>query len=124
MVYFYGKIHHIMYKTINERYFMKLILLTLLLLCNAFSTLAYPMHANVSAYTHTGNTMANGQYPYESAIAMDDVPLGTQVIINGRTYVVADRFGGGYTNRIDIFMDTYEQAINFGRQYLTVEVIK
>lgn len=77
----------------------------------------------VSAYTHSGGVMANGQYPYVGAVASDDLPLGTTVIINGYTYVVADRFGGGYTDMIDIFVDTEDEAIQFGRQYLDVTVV-
>lgn len=77
----------------------------------------------VSAYTHSGGVMANGQYPYVGAVASDDLPLGTTVIINGYTYVVADRFGGGYTDMIDIFVDSEEEATQFGRQYLDVTVV-
>lgn len=77
----------------------------------------------VTAYTHTGGVMANGQYPYVGAVASDDLPLGTTVIINGSSYIVADRFGGGYSDMIDIFVDTEEEAIQFGRQYLDVTVV-
>ncbi len=77
----------------------------------------------VSAYTHSGGVMANGEYPYVGAVASDDLPLGTTVIINGYTYVVADRFGGGYTDMIDIFVDSEEEAIQFGRQYLDVTIV-
>lgn len=79
--------------------------------------------ANVSAYTWSGNRMANGEYPHIGAVAADDLPLGTKIKINGKVYVVKDRFGGGYTNRLDIYMSTHQEAINFGRQYLEVEVI-
>ena len=79
---------------------------------------------NVSAYTWTGNVMANGEYPYEGIVASDDLPIGTKVKINGRVYVVKDRFGGGYTHRIDIYMDSYERAIQFGCKYMYVEVLK
>ena len=79
--------------------------------------------ANVSAYTWTGNVMANGEYPHEGVIAADDLPIGTKVKIDGRVYVVKDRFGGGYTHRIDIYMDSYERAIQFGRKYMKVEVM-
>lgn len=78
---------------------------------------------SVSAYTHTGNVMANGEYPYVGAVASDDLPLGTKVRVNGQEYVVKDRFGGGYTDRLDIFMDTYNEAIEFGRQWLNVEIL-
>lgn len=78
---------------------------------------------NVSAYTHTGNVMANGEYPHVGAVASDDLPLGTKVLVNGQEYTVKDRFGGGYTDRLDIFMDTYDEAIEFGRQWLNVEIL-
>lgn len=78
---------------------------------------------DVSAYTWSGNRMANGEYPHVGAVAADDLPLGTKIRINGKVYVVKDRFGGGYTNRLDIYMDSHQEAINFGRQYLEVEVI-
>lgn len=83
---------------------------------------AYQMQAEVSAYTDRG-TMANGEWTHDGAIASDDLPFGTRVVINGRTYVVKDRFGGGYSNAIDIWMPSYEDAIKFGRQYITVEVL-
>lgn len=85
-------------------------------------TYAYQMQAEVSAYTEHG-MMANGEWTHEGAIASDDLPFCTKVIINGRTYVVKDRFGGGYSNAIDIWMPSYDDAINFGRQYITVEVL-
>lgn len=83
---------------------------------------AYQMQAEVSAYSDHG-TMANGEWTHEGAIASDDLPFGTRVVINGRTYVVKDRFGGGYSNAIDIWMSSYDDAIEFGRQYITVEVL-
>lgn len=83
---------------------------------------AYPVQMSVSAYSDHG-TMANGEWTHDGAIASDDLPFGTRVVINGRTYVVKDRFGGGYSNAIDIWMPSYEDAIEFGRQYLTVEVL-
>lgn len=84
---------------------------------------AYTVVMNVSAYTHSSQPMANGEWPHVGAVAADDLPFGTRVIVNGRTYIVKDRFGGGYTNRLDIFMNSYEEAIQFGRQWLEVEVL-
>lgn len=79
---------------------------------------------NVSAYTWTGNVMANGEYPHVGAVASDDLPIGTKVRIGGKVYVVKDRFGGGYTNRLDIYMDNHDECIQFGRQYIDVEVMR
>jgi 3D (Asp-Asp-Asp) domain-containing protein len=46
------------------------------------------------------------------------------MIIKGRTYVVEDR--GGYIagNRLDVFEDNCETAVNNGRQMIPVEVIR
>ena len=53
---------------------------------------------------------------------MDDVPFGTRVEIDGHMYIVEDRFGGGYTNRIDIYMDTKSEAFQWGRRHLKVKI--
>lgn len=57
-------------------------------------------------------------------VACDDLPFGTRIRIDGKEYVVEDRFGGNYKNKIDIFMETKEEAYQFGRQYKFIEVIK
>lgn len=82
---------------------------------------------NVSAYTPYecgGNTLtASGIYAEEgTTIAADHLPFGTIVEIFGKPYIVQDRFGAGHTDRIDIFMDGYQEALNFGRQWLSVKV--
>lgn len=49
------------------------------------------------------------------------LPFGTKVIIDGNTYTVQDRGGAIKGNRIDIYFDTHEKALQYGRQ--TKEVI-
>nr|DAI23815.1 MAG TPA: 3D containing protein [Caudoviricetes sp.] len=66
--------------------------------------------------------MANGEYPYVGAVASNDYPLGTTVYIYGQPYVVADRMADGIYGVIDIFMDSYDEAIEFGRQNATVYI--
>lgn len=56
-------------------------------------------------------------------VAADDLPFGTEVIINNQRYIVQDRFGGGHKNRIDIYMNNKEDALKFGRQYHFVEIV-
>ena len=85
-------------------------------------TFAYPVNVELTAYTHTGSVMANGEYPYEGAVASNDYPLGTIVYIDGNPYTVADRMANGVHGVIDIFMDSYHEAVNFGRQYTTVYI--
>jgi 3D (Asp-Asp-Asp) domain-containing protein len=76
-----------------------------------------------TAYCDEGYT-ASGEWVHEGIVASDDLPMGTQVIINGVTYVVADRFGGGYSNRLDIFMSDYDSCMNFGRQTINVYICR
>lgn len=84
------------------------------------------MQMNVSAYTPNecpNEFTASGVRPVEgTTIAADDLPFGARVHINDHEYVVQDRFGGGYHNRIDIFMNSYQDAINFGRQHIMCRV--
>lgn len=55
-------------------------------------------------------------------VAADHLPFGTIVEIDGNMYIVTDRFGGGYDNKIDIFMQDKEKAFQFGRQVKTVKI--
>ena len=49
--------------------------------------------------------------------------FGTELMINGNTYTVEDRGGFG-ENTIDIYMDSHEEALEFGVRYAKVyEVI-
>lgn len=50
-------------------------------------------------------------------------PFGTKVVINGITYTVEDRGGAIQGNRIDIYMDTHSEALQWGVRYLDVEVL-
>ena len=56
-------------------------------------------------------------------IASDDIPLGTRVEINGHIYVVEDRFGGNYRDRIDIYMESVSRANVFGRREMLVKIL-
>ena len=99
---------------------MKKFLIMLVLLLGSYS-MGYAETYEVTAYTHTGSVMANGEYPYVGAVASNDFPLGTVLNIDGSNYVVKDRMA--YAGVIDIFVDSYGEAINFGRKYLDVYVV-
>ena len=85
---------------------------------------------NISAYTaHSdecgkgdGITASGVQAVAGRTIAMDGIPFGTKVEIEGHIYTVEDRFGGGYTDRIDIYMDSKEEAFQWGRRMLEVKI--
>lgn len=51
-------------------------------------------------------------------------PYGTELIIDGHTYVAEDCGGVIKGNRIDIYFDTHQEALNFGVQYKEVFVKK
>jgi 3D (Asp-Asp-Asp) domain-containing protein len=78
---------------------------------------------NVSAYCETGNRTASGVYPTAGiTCAADHLPFGATVTVDGNKYTVQDRFGGGYTDRLDLFMLTEAECWDFGRQWLMCEI--
>ena len=78
---------------------------------------------NVSAYCETGNRTASGVWPQVGMAAADHLPFGSKVTLpDGRVLTITDRFGGGYDNRLDIFMASEAECWKFGRQWLCCKV--
>ena len=50
------------------------------------------------------------------AVDKSKIPLGSKLIINGKTYYAEDVGGAIKGNRIDIFFNTHQEALNFDRQ--------
>ena len=74
----------------------------------------------------TGSPTASGVMPkINHTIAVDPnvIPLGTKVVINGNTYVAEDTGSAIKGNKIDIFMSSHEEAMNFGVQYAEVFIV-
>ena len=69
--------------------------------------------------TATGVTAKAGR-----TIAVDPrvIPYGSRVTINGHTYIAEDCGGAVKGNKIDIFFDTHSEALDFGKQTLTVYI--
>lgn len=69
--------------------------------------------------TSTGNTAQAGR-----TIAVDPtvIPYGSNIKINGHTYVAEDCGGAIKGNRIDIFFNSHEEAMQFGVQYAEVSL--
>lgn len=70
-----------------------------------------------------GGATASGVMPASNrtiAVDTDVVPFGTEVIIDGDTYVAEDTGSAIIGNRIDIYMDSHQSALNFGVQYAEV----
>ncbi len=70
--------------------------------------------------TATGTTATAGR-----TIAVDPsvIPYGTEVIINGNTYIAEDCGGAVKGNDVDIFFNTHEEALQFGRRTLTAFIL-
>ena len=78
---------------------------------------------NVSAYCHTGNRTASGVWPQVGMAAADHLPLGAKVTLpDGRILTITDRFGGGYRDRLDIFMSSEAECWEFGRRWLKCRI--
>lgn len=70
-----------------------------------------------STYTATGTTPKAGR-----TIAVDPkvIPYGTNVIIDGHVYVAEDCGGAIKGNRIDVYFESHEEALQFGVQHKEV----
>ena len=78
---------------------------------------------NCSAYCHTGNPTASGVMPAVGMAAADHLPFGSKVTLpDGRILTITDRFGGGYSDRLDIFMNSEQECWQFGRRWLKCKV--
>ncbi|NLF80004.1 MAG: DUF348 domain-containing protein [Clostridia bacterium] len=85
---------------------------------------SYTMEA--TAYTWTGNTTATGTWPKVGTIAVDPdiIPLGTKVYVAGYGFAVAEDTGGAINDYIiDLYMDTENQCISWGRRQVTVYML-
>lgn len=73
-----------------------------------------------SAYTATMTTPTPGR-----TVAVDptQIPYGSEVIINGHTYIAEDCGGAIKENRVDILVETHKEALEFGVQYAEVSYI-
>lgn len=69
-----------------------------------------------------GITASGTQATARRTVGCNSLPLGTVISINGHQYVVEDR-GGMSDNVIDIFFDSHEEALNFGRQSADVYLV-
>ncbi|NLN87810.1 MAG: DUF348 domain-containing protein [Syntrophomonadaceae bacterium] len=79
-----------------------------------------------TAYTYTGNRTATGVYPATGMVAVDPkvISLGTRMYIEGYGYATATDTGGAIKgNRIDVFMETYSQCMNWGRRTVKVYLL-
>lgn len=76
---------------------------------------SYELTAYYNAY---GNHTASGTWPTAGrTIAMKGVPMGTHVYIEGIGERVVEDTGAFSPNCIDVFYNTYNECVQFGRKY-------
>lgn len=79
----------------------------------------------LTAYTHTGSNCADGVYPCAGVtVACNDERLWHKnIYIDGVGYFYCHDTGGMADNVVDIFMDSYDECIQFGRQSAKVYIV-
>ncbi len=84
----------------------------------------------ITAYTHTGSTTATGTWPRSTrtldnpgscAVVPDTFPYGSLLYVTGYGYCIAEDTGGfrhdpDRWNQIDVFMNTVQECLNWGRR--------
>lgn len=80
-----------------------------------------PYDAGVIGITANGNAMRRGLVAVDTRV----IPFGTRLYIEGYGYAIADDTGGAIRgNKIDLAMDTLEEAFQFGRRSVTVHILE
>ena len=82
-------------------------------------------NSEVSQTDADSYTMASGKRVYEGAIANNCLDFGTKVKVDGKIKIVEDRMNSRYDcDHFDIYMDSHDEAMKFGRQEIEYELIK
>lgn len=85
------------------------------------SQIAKVVRFEATAYTHTGEKTAKGNWPKIGTIAVNpkQIPYGTRLYVEGYGYGIADDTGGfrhSGKKQIDLFMDTESECRKWGRK--------
>lgn len=85
------------------------------------------MEMIATAYTYTGHNTASGVSPHFGVVAVDPqvIPLGTRLYVEGYGYARALDVGPAITgNKIDVFLETAEEARRWGVRRVKVFVLE
>jgi len=85
------------------------------------------MVMEATAYTYTGNKTATGTWPKIGVAAVDPkvIPLGTMLYVEGYGYARAEDTGGLIKgDRIDLFFETEQECIEWGRKNVKVRIVE
>lgn len=78
-------------------------------------------NGNPIVYGASGKVLTSG---YSIAVDPSVIPYGTKVYIDGREYIAHDTGGAIDGNRIDLYMGSHKDALEWGVQYREIFVIK
>ena len=95
----------------------------LCIICTEHYSYQHPRNANNPNFTQR---TAGGTIPRAGrTVAVDPriIPFGSRILINGQTYLAEDRGGAIMGRIIDIFMDSHQTALEFGRREAEVFLI-
>lgn len=71
--------------------------------------------------------MANGKRVHDGAVAANFLPFGTKVrfpeLYGDKVFTVEDRMHRRFSDRVDIWMGTRSEAVRFGIQNVTMEIL-
>ncbi|WP_459997059.1 3D domain-containing protein [Paradesulfitobacterium aromaticivorans] len=84
------------------------------------------MIIQATAYTHTGQKTYTEIWPHRGTIAVDPkvIPLGSTIWVEGYGWGKAEDTGGAIKGQIiDLFMETEQEAVLWGRQNVRIVVI-
>ncbi len=97
--------------------------LTILMNVSGFCKCSICCKGFADGYTASG-APAEGYF----VAAPPNYPFGTEMVVpgynNGQPVKVLDRGGAIKENHLDVFFKTHQEALNWGRKYLKVEVRK
>ena len=83
------------------------------------------MIIEATAYTWTGNRTATGTWPSRGTVAVDPrvIPLGTELHIEGYGSAVAADTGGAIQGqKIDLYMDSEHECLQWGRRKVQIQI--
>lgn len=80
-----------------------------------------PLDENGKPIVYTAN-MSVAKEGVTIAADISILPYGTKVIIDGHEYIVQDKGGVINGNRIDIYFESHQDALNFGVQYKEIYI--
>ena len=71
---------------------------------------------------------ANGEHVYDGGVACNFLPFGAKVrfpdYFGDKVFTVNDRMAKRFSDRIDVWMETRSDALQFGRRTLAVEILE